>query len=198
MKAHGPARLGVFGASGRLGRRVIECLPEHAGLKLVEAIGRDAPPGAFGDCDVVIDVSLAEATGELLARLEGTAAALVTGVTGRDAAQIAALEARAAHAPVLFAANFSVGVAMLQRLVRAAAAALGPDFEAEVFEVHHRHKRDAPSGTALALARAAAEGAGPIRTQRVDATGRPLGVPRAVGQSASRLAIAPTFAGYAL
>lgn len=151
-----PIALGLFGASGRLGQRIAGLVGEHPPLSLARTQGRGAD-GDFSGCDVVIDVAVAGATEALLARLAG--AALVTGVTGRDADQTAALEAYARQAPVLVAANFSVGVALLTRLVRQAAAAL-PDFDAEVFEIHHRHKRDAPSGTALHLGRAVAEGQG--------------------------------------
>ena len=148
-------RLGIFGAGGRMGQQLQACVGEHPNLELFQAVGRD-DAGTFGDCDVVIDVSLASATQDLLDRLDG--AALVTGVTGRDAAQQAAIEAYAQTAPVFVAANFSLGVAVLSRLVRQAAAAL-TGFDVEVFEAHHRNKADAPSGTALHLARAAAEGA---------------------------------------
>lgn len=149
-------RLGVFGAGGRLGQRIIELAAEHPSLVVHRAIGR-GEAGDFAGCDVVIDVAVADATDELLTRIGD--AALVTGVTGRSPTQTAAIEARAEKAPVLVAANFSVGVALLTRLVREAAAAL-PDFDAEIFEIHHRRKLDAPSGTALHLGRAVAEGQG--------------------------------------
>lgn len=148
--------LGLFGASGRLGQRIAALVETHPPLRLARAVGR-GDEGDFAGCDVVIDVAVADATDDLLGRLGD--AALVTGVTGRDARQTAAIEARSKRAPVLVAANFSLGVALLTRLVRQAAAAL-PDFDAEVFEIHHRHKRDAPSGTALHLGRAVAEGQG--------------------------------------
>lgn len=154
-----PARLGIFGARGRMGQRVVACLAEHPGLELSEAIHRASPAGAFDACDVVIDVSVAAATDELLTRLAGTRAALVTGVTGRSPAQVAAVEARAAVAPVFVAANFSLGVAVLSRLVQRAATML-QGFDAEIFEIHHRHKLDAPSGTALHLGRAVADARG--------------------------------------
>ncbi len=151
-----PVRLGIFGAGGRLGRRIVELVGEHAPLTTVRAVGR-GDTADFDGCDVVIDVAVADSTRDLLDRLGD--AALVTGVTGRDAAQTAAIDARSKVAPVLVAANFSVGVALLTRLVRQAAAAL-PDFDAEIFEIHHRRKLDAPSGTALHLGRAVADGQG--------------------------------------
>lgn len=147
--------LGLFGAGGRLGRSIVDCLETHPGLSLKTALGRG--PGDFTGCDVVIDVSVADATDDLLGRLGS--AALVTGVTGRTPAQQKRIDDLAAERPVLVAANFSLGVALLRRLVTQAAAAL-PGFDAEIFEVHHRHKRDAPSGTALALGAAVAAGQG--------------------------------------
>lgn len=149
-------KLGIFGANGRMGRQLQACLADHPPLTLEQAIGR-GDAGDFSTCDVVIDVSLASATADLIARLDG--AALVTGVTGRDAAQQAAISTYAARAPVYVAANFSLGVAVLSRLVEQAASAL-TGFDVEVFEAHHRKKADAPSGTALHLAEAAARGAG--------------------------------------
>lgn len=156
-------RLGLFGASGRMGRKVQEALagPFAGRLALAVAVDADTPAGVgFAGCDVVVDFSVAAATDDLLARLSGTGAALVSGTTGRDAAAEARLVAHAAHAPVFTAANFSLGVAVLTALVEQAARALGPDFDPEVFEIHHGRKRDAPSGTALVLGEAAARGRG--------------------------------------
>jgi 4-hydroxy-tetrahydrodipicolinate reductase len=149
-------KLGIFGARGRMGRQLQACLDAHPALTLHQAVGR-GDGGDFAGCDVVIDVALAQATDDLLSRLSG--AALVTGVTGRDDPQTQAIEAYAQTAPVFVAANFSLGVAVLSRLVRQAAGMLA-GFDIEVFELHHRRKLDAPSGTALHLAREAAEGAG--------------------------------------
>ena len=148
-------RLGVFGAQGRMGRQIAEAVGEHPGVELVAEVGRGG--GDFAGCDVVIDVSVAGATEALLGVVGDVP--LVTGVTGRSAAQQAAVEARAKRGAVMVAANFSLGVAVLTRLARQAAAALS-GFDAEVFEIHHRHKADAPSGTALHLARAVADARG--------------------------------------
>ncbi len=154
-------RLGLFGANGRMGARVRACAPRHAGLSLDALVTRDGVEGIeLGACDVVIDVSVAPATDALLRALDGSSAALVTGVTGRTPEQRAAVLGRASTAAVFEAANFSVGVAVLTRLVAEAARAMGPTAEVEVFELHHHGKADAPSGTALKLARAAAEGQG--------------------------------------
>lgn len=139
-----------------MGQLVVACLPEHPHFTLTASPGR--APGGFAGCDVVIDFSVPAATADLVSRLEG--AALVTGVTGRNSSEQKHILDYAQRAPVLAAANFSLGVAVLAALVRQATRALGPTFQAEVFELHHRHKADAPSGTALRLAAAAAEGAG--------------------------------------
>jgi 4-hydroxy-tetrahydrodipicolinate reductase len=146
-------RVGVFGAAGHMGRHVVEAVKADPAMDLVAAVGRDTPLSVhFGECDVVIDFAVAAATADLLARLGAGRAALVTGVTGRSPAQEAVLDARAAVAPLLAAANFSIGIALLRRLVRQAAAALGAGWDAEIVEMHHKRKVDAPSGTALLLA----------------------------------------------
>ncbi|MBU1899613.1 4-hydroxy-tetrahydrodipicolinate reductase, partial [Myxococcota bacterium] len=156
-----PLRLGLFGAEGRMGREIIARLAQRPAYRLAEAIdAHTAPERSFEGCDVVIDFSLPAGTTTLLARLSGAPRPLVTGVTGRDEAQQAAILAYAARAPVFIATNFSVGVAVLNHLARRAAQALGPEFDAEIFEIHHKDKVDAPSGTALSLGQAVAEGAG--------------------------------------
>jgi 4-hydroxy-tetrahydrodipicolinate reductase len=108
---------------------------------------------------VAVDFTLAEAVPETAAACRAAGVALVCGVTGLDDAGHEALRAAAADVPVLWAPNMSAGVAVLERLTALAAAALG-DFDAGVYEVHHAAKRDAPSGTALALGRALVEGRG--------------------------------------
>jgi 4-hydroxy-tetrahydrodipicolinate reductase len=148
-------QVGVFGAGGRMGGRIAACLADHPALALACAVGR-GDPARFDGCEVVVDVAVASATDDLFARLDGQA--LVTAVTGRSAEQQALVDAYAERAPVFSAANFSLGVAVLTRLVRDAARAMGG--EVEVFELHHGAKADAPSGTALQLARAAADAQG--------------------------------------
>ena len=152
-------RIGLFGAGGRMGERLRAALPAHSGLTLGPCIDRDtAPEVVFVGVDVVVDFSLPEATDALFERLGGASIPLVSGVTGRNASQRARLDAHAERAPVLVSSNFSLGVALLRRLVVQAAGAV--DWDLEVFELHHRRKVDAPSGTALTLAEAAAAGRG--------------------------------------
>jgi 4-hydroxy-tetrahydrodipicolinate reductase len=150
-------KLGLFGAQGRMGRRIASCVSDHSTLDLIMGLDEgDTSP--FAGCDVVIDFSVAEATEQLVSLLEPQTA-LVTGVTGRSLPQQQAIEARATTAPVFIAANFSLGIALLDKLSREAARILGPSFDPEIFESHHRRKVDAPSGTALHLAQAVAESA---------------------------------------
>lgn len=181
-------RLGLLGATGRMGRRVAE-LAVADGHTIGAAIGlgagdvggapvRALGAGCFDGCDVVIDFSLPEALGAALPLLGATA--LVTGTTGVPESIAAAVREHATRAPVIAAANFSTGVTLLVELARRAAAAL-PDYDVEITETHHRLKQDAPSGTALALARAVAEGRGVAldtvrRDGRTGRTGvRPVG-----------------------
>lgn len=171
-------RLAVIGAGGRLGRRIVAHALRGGQLTLVAGLGRPGSaavgvdlgllageeaagvpltddPAALASADVVIDVSLPGALPDLVPFLTGRA--LVRGVTG--GADEGALATLADHAPVLQAANFSAGVHVLADLVARAAVAL-PDYDLEVVEAHHRHKRDAPSGTALLLAQAASHARG--------------------------------------
>ena len=177
-------RIGVSGVGGRMGRMVALEVLETKGCRLaggIEApgspyLGRDlgelAGVGAlklkagsdalalFRASDVVVDFSSPEAGTGHAKIAAATGKALVIGTTGLDAKQTAAIKEAAKKAPILWAPNMSVGVNLLLRLVKEAAAQLGEDFDIEILEMHHRHKIDAPSGTALALGRAAAEGRG--------------------------------------
>lgn len=177
-------RVAVLGASGRMGRRVIEAILADPETTLAAAI--DAPgaptlgdavsdiavtalaPGAFAGAQVLIDFSAPTALLDALPYLGDTA--LVTGTTGLQPAQQDALAAACDQRAWLQAANFSVGVNVLLDLVERAAARL-TDYDLEIVEAHHRHKVDAPSGTALALGRAAATGRG-IALEAVATHGR--------------------------
>ena len=109
------------------------------------------------NCDVLVDFSLPEATDDVIAAALRHKKPLVCGVSGLSDGQMAALEAASSEIPVLFDRNMSLGVAVLENLVREAARSLGSDFEVEVHETHHIHKIDAPSGTALKLGEAIAD-----------------------------------------
>lgn len=156
--------VGVLGAAGAMGQEVLEALGSDARLHAAVVrpasakVGMSVPghdvayrglePGVFDGCDVVIDFSLPAGLHDALPMLDGIP--LVTGTTGIDPATEPRLAHHATTAPQLRAANFSAGVTLLLDLVARAAAAL-PDADLEVIEVHHKRKRDAPSGTALAL-----------------------------------------------
>ncbi len=117
-------------------------------------------PAALAKCDVAIDFSNASATAANVAACRAARKAVVIGTTGFSDEAVRAVDDAAADIPVLVAPNTSLGVTLLIELARAAAKALPASFDIEIWEAHHRHKRDAPSGTALALGRAAAEGRG--------------------------------------
>lgn len=153
-----PLRVAVLG-TGRTGGRVLEAARAAPDLRVVATATRALAPGCFADAEVVVDFSAPSALEAALPHLG--AAALVTGTTGLSEAIEAALRARAHEGVVVAAANFSTGVALLNDLVARAAAAL-PDYDLEIVEAHHRFKRDAPSGTARVLARAAATARGVV------------------------------------
>ncbi len=176
-------RIAVAGASGRMGRMLVRAVHEHPEARLACAserpgsghIGADAgelagigPIGVTVDdslaaCepgDVLIDFTAPEATLAHAAFAAGRGLSMVIGTTGFDGDQLAELRARLAGVPVVMAANYSVGVNLALELIRRAASVLGPEYDAEIFEAHHRHKVDAPSGTALAMGEALAEGRG--------------------------------------
>ncbi|MEL6288588.1 MAG: 4-hydroxy-tetrahydrodipicolinate reductase [Pseudomonadota bacterium] len=175
-------KLAVMGAAGRMGRTLVAAVDAHPDCQLAGAtepagsphIGADAgelagigprqititdtPLDLFTDLHGVIDFTTPAAT---CAHAELAAQARIVhviGTTGFDAAEEAQLSAAARHATIVKAGNMSLGVNLLVALTRRVAAALGEDFDIEVLEMHHRHKVDAPSGTALMLGDAAAEG----------------------------------------
>jgi 4-hydroxy-tetrahydrodipicolinate reductase len=120
----------------------------------------DDPLEAFSRAQAVIDFTAPAATVEFAALAAQARAVHVIGTTGLEAAHIAKIEAAARHAVIVRAGNMSLGVNLLVRMTQKIAAALDADWDIEVVEAHHRMKVDAPSGTALMLGRAAAEGRG--------------------------------------
>src|SRR5919199_5824293 len=175
-------RLVVAGAAGRMGRALVQAISEMEGVTLAGALERPGSAQLGQDAGVVAGLPalgvpilddplplLAEAEGLLdftapassvaLAELAAQARiAHVIGTTGLSAEDEAKLRAAARHAPIVKSGNMSLGVNLLAALVRRAARALGAEFDIEILEMHHRHKVDAPSGTALLLGQAAAEG----------------------------------------
>lgn len=144
---------------------------------LGEAGDLDVAPDS-SDADVAIDYSHPEWTGPLVARLLAEPRPLVLGTTGLTPEIEADLATLAQRVPVVRAANTGTGIAVLRRLVEQAAAALGPGWDVEVLEMHHRRKVDAPSGTAWLLVEAAAEATG--------GRGRERAVPARVGEVGAR------------
>jgi len=151
--------IGLLGSSGRMGRAIADLLAGHEEAKLAGGADLGDDVGALARrCDVLIDFST---PGALLVNLDAAASAgvpIVIGTTGLGAEHLAAIDGAARSIAVLQSANMSLGVNLLAHLVREAAARLGPDWDIEIVEMHHRYKVDAPSGTALLLGKAAAEG----------------------------------------
>lgn len=173
----GAARVAVLGPSGRMGRAVIDAAVGRRDVVVAAAIDRPNAPGvgaqampggpsvtndfeAIAGCDVYVDFTTPVATRAAAAFATAQRRAAVIGTTGLGADDEAALGSLARVAPIVVAANFSLGVNLLLGLVERAARALTDEWDAEVVETHHRGKRDAPSGTALMIARAIARGHG--------------------------------------
>ena len=172
-------RLGINGAAGRMGQRLVALASDAKDMTVVAALERDdcgvlgrdagdvAGIGSLGvpvstaieaRPDVLIDFSSPSSTIARAKECAQSKIALVVGTTGLRPEQVSALKEAARAVACVYAPNMSVGVNVLTKLVKSAAHALGPDFDIEIVEAHHRFKKDAPSGTALKLARAAAEG----------------------------------------
>ncbi len=177
-------RIGIVGAAGRMGRQLIQATMDHPRAQLTAAVDRpgssligadagelvgagaigatlgDDLAQAAGVFDVLIDFTLPGATAENLAVCRDAGKAIVIGTTGHDEAGRETIRAAAAYLPVMFAPNYSAGVNLTFNLAEMAAKALGDGFDVEVIEAHHRHKVDAPSGTAVRLGEVLAEALG--------------------------------------
>jgi len=177
-------KVGVFGANGRVGKLIIDDLKESKDIKLSSVFVRNAFNYSvdssvivstdielfLNSCDIVIDFSLPEACETLLEAVIKTPKPLVIGTTGLSAHQLNLLKQASENMPILYATNMSLGVALLNKLVYQAAAAL-EGFDIEIVEMHHKHKKDAPSGTALTLGESAALGRG-VDLDKVRVSGR--------------------------
>lgn len=154
-------RILINGALGRMGQAVAACCEADADVIIAGKIDAgDDLASALADADVVIDFSAHSVTHEVAELCAGHKRPLVIGTTGQTDEQIAIIHASAEKIPVVFAPNFSVGVNTLFWLTRKAAEILGSDYDLEVVEMHHRHKKDSPSGTAKRLGEILAEVAG--------------------------------------
>jgi 4-hydroxy-tetrahydrodipicolinate reductase len=144
-------RLVVIGAAGRMGQ-AIQAAAAAEGLPVAVAMDKgDDLAAGIPQGDVVIDFSYHGTTAEVIALARQHGKALVIGTTGHAPELKASLLSAAAQGPTVWAGNYSVGVNLLYALTRRAAAILGADYDAEVVEMHHRFKQDAPSGTAARL-----------------------------------------------
>jgi 4-hydroxy-tetrahydrodipicolinate reductase len=178
-------RIAIAGAGGRMGQALVEAVLADTGLLLTAALDVPGSPAAGHDAgercgrstgivvgtdvdaaaqaaDVLIDFTRPEGTLSHLEACAGHGAGAVVGTTGLSDTQIDRVAGLAKKIPIVFAPNMSVGVNVLLSLVESAARRLGPGYDIEIVEMHHRHKVDAPSGTAIALGEAAARGAGRI------------------------------------
>lgn len=177
-------KIAITGATGRMGRALIQAILAAPELSLAAALVREGSPhvgedagllagvapaglaassdqaAALAAADVLVDFSLPALTGPLAAACAAAGVPLVTGTTGLDAAGQAALRDAAGRIPVLAAPNMSVGVTLALSLLEQAARVLGEDYDVEIQETHHRHKADAPSGTALRMGDAVAAARG--------------------------------------
>lgn len=197
--------IAVLGA-GRMGQALVQAIAGNPELRLAAVWARAktaerqrllsglaGPEGGeiavsadltsvLANSDVAIDFSLPEATHKVLDAVSAAGKPLVIGVSGLSAAALAAIEAASRTVPILYDRNMSLGIAVLDRLLRQAVAGLGPGFEAEIHETHHIHKIDAPSGTALQLGAslAAARNQDFESVKRYEPTG--LNRPLAVGE----------------
>ena len=174
----------VTGASGRMGQMLIKLVCDSDKVRLVGAVERtghdwvgqdvgtamggapvgvtvtDQPLDALANAQAILDFTTPEATLEFAALAAQARAVHVIGTTGMSDEQIERLKPAARHAVIIRAGNMSLGVNLLVELTKKVAAALDEDFDVEVIEAHHHHKVDAPSGTALMLGQAAADGRG--------------------------------------
>ena len=176
-------RVAIAGAGGRMGRALLEAATGTGGVALAAALeapgspfaGRDAGdlvPAAAGvriatdvaaalaEAQVLVDFTRPEGTLAHLAACRAARRAMVIGTTGLAPSQVEAVRAAAREIPIVMAPNMSVGINVMLSLVETAARALGPDYDVEVFEAHHKLKVDAPSGTALKLGEVAAAARG--------------------------------------
>ncbi|RRS30562.1 MAG: dihydrodipicolinate reductase [Epsilonproteobacteria bacterium (ex Lamellibrachia satsuma)] len=178
------AKVGIVGSTGRMGAHLIKNVLEEEGLELAalhvyDELNTDVPSSVFitnsmsallEHCDVVIDFSAPVATQELCEEALKNPTALVIATTGFTAHQQNLLTESSEAMPVLYASNMSAGIALLKQLVERVSATL-KDFDIEIVEQHHRHKVDAPSGTALTLGEFAAKGRG-LNLEDVRVSGR--------------------------
>src|SRR5262245_15743971 len=154
----------ITGAKGRMGQALLQCAERFPDLQVAAAIDLgDALNASIAKADVVIDFSFHQATPDFAELCARHKKAIVIGTTGHTDAEKKRILACASQIPMVIASNYSTGVNTLFWLTRKAAEILGPGFDLEVIEMHHRTNKDAPSGTAVTLAEILAE----VRKQRL-------------------------------
>jgi 4-hydroxy-tetrahydrodipicolinate reductase len=141
----------IYGSKGRMGQALIASAKENSALELVGTIDATESLDVIAGCDAVIDFTHADATITALRKCVELGKIIVIGTTGHSNDVRRVIEEASSKIPVIFSPNYSVGVNTLFWLTKKAAEILGPDYDAEVIEVHHRLKKDAPSGTARRL-----------------------------------------------
>ncbi len=163
------AKLGIIGSKGRMGQALVNAIAEAGHSHAGGADAGDDVAALAAASDALIDFSAPVALAANLDAARDAGVPILIGTTGLEAEHFAAIEAASAHIPVLQTGNTSLGVNLLSALVEMAASKLGDDWDLEILEMHHRHKVDAPSGTAKLLGEAAARGRGIDLSQHRDA-----------------------------
>ena len=154
-------RIAVVGASGRMGQTIIEAINQNDKVSLGATLDKgDDLSAALDQFDVLIDFTRPEATLEYLSVCQSSGKAMVIGTTGFSDEQLQVINDTANHVPIVFTPNMSVGVNLSLKLLDMAARVIGEDADIEIVEAHHRHKVDAPSGTALKMGEVVANALG--------------------------------------
>ncbi|SMN10634.1 4-hydroxy-tetrahydrodipicolinate reductase [uncultured Candidatus Thioglobus sp.] len=154
-------RIAVAGASGRMGQTIIEAINQNDKVKLGVALDKgDDINAALGQFDILIDFTRPEATLGYLKACQEAGKAMVIGTTGFSDNELQNINNTAQKIPIVFAPNMSVGVNLSLKLLDMAARVIGEDSDIEIVETHHRHKVDAPSGTALKMGEVVANALG--------------------------------------
>ncbi len=162
-------RVIITGSKGRMGRALVACAPQHHEIEIAGQIDQgDDLSAVLGRGDVVVDFSAHTATPGIAALCAQHGKAMVIGTTGHSTEDKSQLTRFSAQIPMVLSSNFSTGVNTLFWLTRKAAEILGPAYDLEIVEMHHRMKRDAPSGTAKSLAEILAA----VRKQQLDRIAR--------------------------
>ncbi|EPH09821.1 dihydrodipicolinate reductase [Campylobacter ureolyticus ACS-301-V-Sch3b] len=147
-------KIGIYGSNGRMGKMIQECLKEYENAKVAALFDKNSSnlEDFFKSSDVIIDFSMPEGTKTLLEFAKKNPKPLCIGTTGLSKDELNLMKEISKNMPILYATNMSLGVAVLNKLAFLASKALS-EFDAEILEMHHRYKKDAPSGTALTLAK---------------------------------------------